>query len=95
MEEEVRISDLESHNGVRVNGERVGRTGAAERRRGDAGNVTLVFHCGDRSPSTAAPLDASALRVRLAEEIERVLSYERSVSVIAMELGVSVLRWTH
>jgi DNA-binding NtrC family response regulator len=34
-------------------------------------------------------LDATALRTRLAEEIERVLRYERVVSVIAVEPGAS------
>ncbi|WP_224367498.1 sigma 54-interacting transcriptional regulator [Hyalangium versicolor] len=84
----VRIEDLESHNGVRLNGERI--VGAQPLRSGDVvtlGHVTLVFHCGDRILPLRPSLDATALRGRLAEEIERVLSYERVLSVIALELG--------
>jgi DNA-binding NtrC family response regulator len=86
----VRIEDLESHNGVRLNGERV--VGAQPLRSGDVvtlGHVTLVFHCGDRGLPLRPTLDAAALRGRLAEEVERVLSYERVVSVIAVEPGAS------
>ena len=91
MEEgEACVIDLESHNGVRVNGKRV--LGSQLLQSGDVvtlGDVTLVFHCGDRLPPARPVLDAMALRGRLAEELDRVRSYERTVSVLALELGVS------
>jgi DNA-binding NtrC family response regulator/pSer/pThr/pTyr-binding forkhead associated (FHA) protein len=87
-EGEARIADLGSHNGVRVNGERV--EGAHPLHSGDVvmlGDVSLVFHRGSR-PSPERPLlEPAALRDRLAEELERVLRYERTVSVVALELG--------
>ncbi|WP_395811758.1 sigma 54-interacting transcriptional regulator [Archangium minus] len=89
-EGEVRIADLGSHNGVRLNGERV--VGTQRLWSGDVvtlGHVTLVFHCGDRALPLRPMLDTTALRARLAEEVERVVSYERVVSVVAVELGAS------
>ncbi|WP_395849815.1 sigma 54-interacting transcriptional regulator [Cystobacter fuscus] len=89
-EGEVRITDLESHNGVRLNGERV--VGAQLLHTGDVvtlGKVTLVFHCGDGALPRRPSLDAPALRARLAEEVDRVLSYERAVSVVAVDPGAS------
>ena len=89
-ESEARISDLDSHNGVRVNGER--SAGSRILQSGDVvtlGNVTLVFHQGERPQPVRSVPDASVLRVRLAEELERVRSYERAVSVLALELGAA------
>ncbi len=83
-----RISDLGSHNGVKVNG--VSVEGAHPLRSGDVvglGGVTLVFHSAARPPLTRPPLDANALRARLDEELERVRRYERSVGVVALEVG--------
>ncbi|WP_220137854.1 sigma 54-interacting transcriptional regulator [Myxococcus llanfairpwllgwyngyllgogerychwyrndrobwllllantysiliogogogochensis] len=88
--ETARIADQDSHNGVKVNGVKV--EGAHPLRTGDVvtlGDVVLVFHGGTR---TSRPLlDANALRDRLDEELERVLDYERSVSVVALELGPSTV----
>jgi DNA-binding NtrC family response regulator len=83
-----RITDLGSHNGVTLNGVRV--EGAQPLRNGDVvmlGDVTLVFSREGRAPSARPPLDASAFQSRLSEELERVLRYELSVSVVALELG--------
>ncbi|WP_163863093.1 sigma 54-interacting transcriptional regulator [Myxococcus eversor] len=88
--ESARIADQDSHNGVKVNGLKV--EGAHPLRTGDVvtlGDVVLVFHGGTRSSRPL--LDANALRNRLGEELERVLDYERSVSVVALELGPSTV----
>jgi DNA-binding NtrC family response regulator/pSer/pThr/pTyr-binding forkhead associated (FHA) protein len=85
---EVFIADLDSHNGVRVNGEQV--SGTQPLYSGDVvmlGNVTLVFHRGGRPVLAHPVLDAPALRARLAEEMERVHRYERAVSVLVVEPG--------
>jgi two-component system response regulator AtoC len=91
MEEgEAYVVDLESHNGVRINGRRV--SGSQLLQSGEVvtlGNVTLVFHRGERALPARPILDATALRVRLTEELDRVRSYERAVSVVALELGVA------
>jgi two-component system response regulator AtoC len=83
-----RITDLDSHNGVKVNGVRV--EGAEPLRNGDVvelGGVTLVLNCEARPRATPPLLDANALQSRLADELERVVRYERSVGVVALELG--------
>jgi len=83
-----RIVDLGSHNGVQVNGARV--QGEQLLSGGDVvaiGAVTLVFHRSEDLPSARPLLDLPALRGRLSEELERVLHYERSVGVVAVELG--------
>ncbi|MCY1017151.1 sigma 54-interacting transcriptional regulator [Pyxidicoccus sp. MSG2] len=83
-----RIADLDSHNGVKVNGVRV--EGAQPLRNGDVvelGDVTLVLNCEARPRATPPLLDANALQSRLADELERVVRYERSVGVVALELG--------
>jgi two-component system, NtrC family, response regulator AtoC len=91
-EGEAYLVDLESHNGVRINGRRV--SGSQLLQSGDVatlGDVTLVFHCGERAWPVRPVLDAVALRVRLAEELDRVRSYERTVSVLALEPGVATV----
>ncbi|WP_240360238.1 sigma 54-interacting transcriptional regulator [Pyxidicoccus caerfyrddinensis] len=85
---EARIADLNSHNGVRVNGELI--SGEQVLRNGDVamlGDVTLVFQRRDIPPPQRLLLDAATLRDRLAEELERVLRYERAMSVVALALG--------
>jgi len=85
---EARITDLNSHNGVRVNGELI--SGAQVLRTGDVallGNVALVFHRRDIPQPQRVLVDASALRDRLAEELERVLRYERATSLVSLVLG--------
>lgn len=85
---EVRIKDLGSRNGTRVNGERV--VDEPLLYSGDVvsvGNVTLVFHRGQGAQPVRPLLEVAALRTRLAEELERVRSYERTVSLVALEVG--------
>jgi DNA-binding NtrC family response regulator len=87
---EVFLTDLGSHNGARINGRRM--SGSQLLQSGDVvtlGDVTLVLHCGERALPARSVLDAAALRGRLAEELDRVRSYERPVSVFALELGGS------
>ncbi|WP_437713959.1 sigma 54-interacting transcriptional regulator [Sorangium sp. So ce448] len=83
---EVRISDLESHNGVRVNGERI--EGARALRSGDVitlGEIALILRCEARVSRRVA--DAAQLRQRLEEEIERAADYGSPLAVIAVLLG--------
>jgi DNA-binding NtrC family response regulator len=82
------IADLESHNGTRVNGERV--AGERQLKHGDVialGNVTLVYRREAAPLARAAALDAGELRRRLAEELERSRRYGRSFAIVAIEIG--------
>jgi len=84
---EARITDLDSHNGVRVNGEQVK---SAELQSGDVvvlGDVTFVFHCGERPIPLPPLLGPVPLRELLARELERAATYEREVSVLAIHPG--------
>jgi two-component system, NtrC family, response regulator AtoC len=86
-EGEAFIADLGSHNGVRVNGERV--QGSRPLDGGDVvtlGNVTLVFHRGERPPPARRALEAEGLRARLSEELDRVRGSGLGVSVLALEV---------
>ncbi|NOJ95293.1 sigma 54-interacting transcriptional regulator [Corallococcus coralloides] len=86
-EGEVFISDLGSHNGVRVNGERV--QGSRPLDGGDVvtlGNVTLVLHRGERPPPERRALEMDGLRARLSEELDRVRGSGLAVSVLALEV---------
>jgi DNA-binding NtrC family response regulator len=83
---EVTLEDLGSHNGTRVNGQRVSGSRVLA---GDdvisIGPVKLVLHAaqGARPPSL---LDPAQLRERLAQEVERTISYERPLSVMALTI---------
>ncbi|WP_233605001.1 sigma 54-interacting transcriptional regulator [Corallococcus sp. AB030] len=86
-EGEAFIADLGSHNGVRVNGERVQGTRPLDG--GDVvtlGNVTLVFHRGERPLPERRALETEGLRARLSEELDRVHSSGLAVSVLALEV---------
>ncbi|WP_244219766.1 sigma 54-interacting transcriptional regulator [Corallococcus interemptor] len=86
-EGEAFIADLGSHNGVRVNGERVQGTRPLDG--GDVvtlGNVTLVFHRGERPLPERRALEAEGLRARLSEELDRVRGSGLAVSVLALEV---------
>ncbi len=83
---EVRVMDLESHNGTRVNGERI--TEARLLVSGDViaiGSANLVLH-GTRSAGARPLLDSGQLRRRLEEEVQRALEYERPLTVLALAL---------
>jgi len=94
---EVRISDLDSHNGTRVNnellhGQRVLTTGDVV----TIGEAILVVHAQLRRELEPVFLDEVSWRRRLAEEVERATTFGRSLAVLAIaatsgELG-SVLR---
>lgn len=83
---DVRVIDLESHNGTRVNGELV--RGSRPLSSGDVIVVCpgspIVFHRESASSKQRAVLDTIAFRQRLEEEIERSLRYKRPVSVLLL-----------
>ncbi len=80
------VADLESHNGTRVNGEAV--TAARTLSSGDVvavGDVLLVVHTTIEPALTRAVLAEASWRRRLAEELERALTYRRSLAVFAID----------
>ncbi|HLM76620.1 MAG TPA: sigma 54-interacting transcriptional regulator, partial [Polyangiaceae bacterium] len=86
---EARLRDLASGE-TRINDERFEGT----RLLGSAdvvtlGNVTLIFHQGQRSTSGRPILEFNRFQRRAAEEIERSLRYHRPLSVLALRLGLS------
>ena len=81
---EVRVSDMGSHNGTRVNGERL--AGVRVLATGDVvavGEVLLVVHAPPIARSREL-LDEQAWRGRLVEEVERAVSYARPLAVLAV-----------
>ncbi len=84
---EVRLEDLGSHNGTRVNGERISGTRAlASDDIIAVGPVKIIVHAAPR-PQRPATLDAAALRDRLAQEIARASAFERPLSVLVLALN--------
>ncbi len=85
---EASLSDLESYNGTRVNGEAV--VGARELSSGDVisiGDVHLVLHRTAREVTPKTLLPAHAARRRVAEEIERVQAAGRTFTLAALRFG--------
>jgi two-component system, NtrC family, response regulator AtoC len=81
----VRIADLGSHNGTRVNGESLAeaRTLAS----GDVatvGDVVLVIHFSTPALVARASYGEAAWRRRLAEELVRAITFKRSLGVVAI-----------
>ena len=81
----MRVADLESHNGTRVNGELVqeSRTLAS----GDVvtvGDVVLVVHVSNPPVVSRATYAEAGWRRRLAEEIDRAITFHRSLGVLAL-----------
>src|SRR6266542_3742437 len=81
----LRISDLGSHNGTRVNGELVvdSRTLAS----GDVatvGDVVLVVHFSTPAIVTRAAYAEAGWRRRLAEELVRAITFKRSLGVVVI-----------
>jgi DNA-binding NtrC family response regulator len=75
------LEDLGSHNGTRVNGDRV--TGRQPLTSDDVisiGPIRLVIHAQHRA-RRAVLLEPAALRGRLVQEVERAVSYERPLCV--------------
>jgi len=89
---EVSISDLESYNGTRVNGEPI--SGARELCSGDViaiGDVVLVLHRAAREMAPRSLLTPHAARRRIAEEIERVQSSGRTFTLAVLRFFESAL----
>jgi two-component system response regulator AtoC len=82
---EIKISDLDSHNGTRVNGQPL--SGTRVLATGDVvavGEVILVVH-GELARSLPHVIvDEATWRRRLSEEVERAVSFERSFAVLAI-----------
>ncbi|MEO8704744.1 MAG: sigma 54-interacting transcriptional regulator [Kofleriaceae bacterium] len=83
---QLRISDLGSHNGTRVNGQQL--DGARLLAIGDVvaiGEVILVVHgeLGAELPNVI--LDEATWRRRLTEEVARAVEYRRSLAMLAIE----------
>jgi len=82
----VRIADLGSHNGTRVNGELVAeaRTLAS----GDVatvGDVVLVVHFSTPAIVARAAYAEAGWRRRLAEELVRAITFRRALGVVAIQ----------
>jgi two-component system, NtrC family, response regulator AtoC len=81
----VRVADLGSHNGTRVNGEPVSE--ARMLASGDVvtvGDVVLVVHFSTPAQVARAAYAEAGWRRRLAEELERAITYERTLAVLAI-----------
>ncbi len=87
VEGEIEVTDLDSHNGTRVNGETI--VGARPLGSGDIlaiGDITMVLHT-ELAAGPRALAGAAAIRSRLAGEVERALGFERPLAVIVLCLG--------
>lgn len=84
----VHIADLDSHNGTRVNGERV--TNLRPVASGDVihvGDVALVLHRTARpTAATRSLLPAAALHERASEELQRALHFQRICGLLLIQL---------
>jgi two-component system, NtrC family, response regulator AtoC len=81
----VRIADLASHNGTRVNGEAVGE--ARVLASGDVatvGDVVLVLNFSTPATPARAALGEAGWRRRLVEELERAITFKRTLAVVAV-----------
>jgi DNA-binding NtrC family response regulator len=79
----VTVEDLESHNGTRVNGERIG--GKQPLESGDVvtiGGATMVLHAGEQPRLQPRLLDEAGFRSRLLQELDRASSYARPLTVL-------------
>jgi len=90
----VRIADLGSHNGTRVNGEPVHE--ARILASGDVatvGDVVLVLHFSTPATPARGSLTEPGWRRRLVEELERAMTFKRSLGVVAV-LGATPAQLT-
>ncbi len=86
--EQATLEDLGSHNGTRVNGERL--TGRCPLAAGDVvaiAGATLIFQHRLRAHRPTETLSARALRDRLEQEIERGVRHGRDVGVASILVG--------
>jgi two-component system, NtrC family, response regulator AtoC len=84
---EVRVVDLDSHNGTFVNGQRI--DGARVLASGDTVTIcgaTLVLHRGRSPQPERALLDSAALRRRFEEERARSVAYGRPLAVACLRV---------
>jgi DNA-binding NtrC family response regulator len=82
---EIRVTDLGSHNGTRVNETRI--EGAQLVKSGDVikvGEVVVVVHAELAKELAPVILDEASWRRRLAEEVVRALQFQRWLSVLAI-----------
>jgi DNA-binding NtrC family response regulator len=82
---QARLCDLNSHNGTRLNGvqidgERILTTGDVI----SIGEVLLVVHAEFKRELPQVILDEASWRQRLAEEVERAVTFQRSLAVLAI-----------
>jgi two-component system response regulator AtoC len=85
---EVRVVDLDSHNGTLVNGERIDGTRLLAS--GDVIGVcgaTLVLHRGRSSQPARALLDGAGLRARFEQERARAVAYARPLSLACLRVA--------
>ncbi len=81
----LRVADLESHNGTRVNDELI--SGSRALWSGDVvavGDVLCVVHFSTPSAPARATYGETGWRRRLAEELERAVKYTRTLAVILL-----------
>ncbi len=79
---EVRVADLDSRNGTRVNGQPISGTVALAT--GDVvsiGEVSIILRCKKAPPAARVLLDGSALRRRLDEEVVRAQTTQDALAV--------------
>ncbi len=83
------ITDLDSQNGTKVNGERI--KGVRPLVSGDLitlGSVNLSFHSSVRHVPQREVLTLPGFQQRAEEEIERALRFERPLALVAINLGL-------
>ena len=81
----LRIADLGSHNGTRVNGQPVDEARALAS--GDVatvGDVVLVVHFSTPSAVSRATYGEAGWRRRLVEELDRATTFKRTLAVVAI-----------
>ena len=91
-EGELRVVDLGSHNGTRVNGERIDAPRTLSS--GDViaiGECTLVLHSAPRAPAARSLTELRRLRQRSDEEVARALEAERPLGVVLIALGAAAV----
>jgi two-component system response regulator AtoC len=90
---QVRLVDLDSHNGTFVNGERI--EGTRTLFSGDVvtiGELTLILHAQPAVRPPRVILEPAALRARLAEEVDRALRYQRPLTLLSVAVAAAATR---